>query len=458
MRRSAFVLASVLMVAACGSSGLGAADTLPPPATDGSTGTSTPTTTEPDRATTDTTEPGTRPEDPPEPVAPPEDDQGPIDEPPVRLSIEDALLPDEALPPPWEPQWRRLDRIGYPAGANQTDCDEYWEYESLLGSAAAEALWWMDGGNANHYVVRMDGEAEILTTLISIASIAANCPTVTWNEGGSFTTEMIEFDDAIGLRFDDAASGEVTWVLLTTFGDLVSVLSMPLWTPADGDLAEPSSDELSRLASLIYDRLEAAGAAEEPVDVSTTEPPPIVAPPTTDPPVEVTGTGELLLGESDLPEGWALAGLEISSPSPTDQEVLDECPAAASIDLVDLGLEWEAEYESVFGSSAFELIGEMDSAAEASAAIEQFSTVWECDLGVLIEGATTSGGPVVLAGADAAGRLVLEAPDLLDARAELVLAAIGNVVIVVSEEIPAGGTSSVIELAQLAVDKIVAAS
>ena len=84
--------------------------------------------------------------------------------------------------------------------------------------------------------------------------------------------------------------------------------------------------------------------------------------------------------------------------------------------------------------------------------------MWECDLGVLIEGATTSGGPVVLAGADAAGRLVLEAPDLLDARAELVLAAIGNVVIVVSEEIPAGGTSSVIELAQLAVDKIVAAS
>jgi hypothetical protein len=50
---------------------------------------------------------------------------------------------------------------------------------------------------------------------------------------------------------------------------------------------------------------------------------------------------------------------------------------------------------------------------------------------------------------------VLEAPDLLGARAELVLAAIGNVVIVVSEEIPAGGTSSVIELAQLAVDKIV---
>ena len=58
----------------------------------------------------------------------------------------------------------------------------------LPGDHAAELACGtqIDGGNANHHVIRMADEMEILTKLLAFASLAETCPTVTWTEGGSF--------------------------------------------------------------------------------------------------------------------------------------------------------------------------------------------------------------------------------------------------------------------------------
>ena len=221
--RTALVVASIVLVAgACGSpadqagSGQTTGSSLPAPVT--SVATTAP----------DDTQPGERP-----PGTDPEDgqtsDRRAASQP---LSIEDALLPDDALGAPWEFQWRNLDSIGYGAGPNQTDCDAYWAYETLLGGDGGHAMWWADGGNANHRVIRNDSFGSTMAELGSMVTIALQCPVVRWNEGGSFTTEL--FDDvdvdALIMRFIDEASGEVTWVAVTVTGDLISLLQMPLWT------------------------------------------------------------------------------------------------------------------------------------------------------------------------------------------------------------------------------------
>ena len=151
MRSAVSAAALALVVVACGSPAeqaiSGPDSTTSIPATT-STTTSTPAPT-----TTGGTVPGERPPDDEQSgsgdQAYPEDGFPPDDEPLLRLSIEDALLPDDAFGAPWELQWRQLDAVGFGAGPNQTDCDEYWAYEELLAGDGGHAMWWIDGGNAN---------------------------------------------------------------------------------------------------------------------------------------------------------------------------------------------------------------------------------------------------------------------------------------------------------------------
>lgn len=455
MRTPAYIVAIVFTVTACGSTPSdGSADTVPPPPSS-------------------TTVPGEAPDDERDARVTGEvDDQampetttslqnsGPDDDSTsfggdAPLSIEDALLPDDALPPSWEPQWRQLERTGYGSGPNQTDCDEYWEFDSLLGRDGGEAMWWIDGGNANHHVIRMADEMEILATLLAIGSIAETCPAVTWNEGGSFTTEAFELDNAIGLRFDDAESGEATVILLTTFGDLVSLMHFQLWTRADGTLLELSHDDLVGLSDEMYRRLEGAGPADSPIVTTTTEAPVVV--PATNPPEEASGVGELLPSADMLPTGWAFDDLHRYRGGGNDEALVEACPAAGSIDLIDSALLWEAEYSSDSGSDVGVIIGEMENEA-AVAAVDQFARIVECDPDFIIPGSTTSGGAVDLVGADRAANLMIEAPELDGARFELFAAAVGSVVIIVTEEIVAADPGSdIVAFAELVVANVGAA-
>jgi hypothetical protein len=359
-----------------------------------------------------------------------------------HLSIADALLPDAALGPPWEIQSREIDRVGQPPGPNQTSCDEYWTLESILGRDGGVASWWRDGGNADHHVVRVADEADLLVSLQHVARIADACPVVKWIEGGSFRTEMIELADGIGLRLEAVDHDEITVVVLTAHGDLLSVLRMPLWAAADGVVPEPSHDELEALASLMFDRLASAGPSDVPgaPATTTTAPPPVTSQP--------TGLGALLLTADELPDRWRLTSVEPYVADGSDDELVDQCPAAASIERVDAGLAWEANFRTASDDGAFELIGALESSRAAIEAVEDFGRIAECDLSELMPGAAWSGGLEDVSGADRAARLTAEV-DLGgdDRRFDLVLLAIDSIVIVVSYEGRPADAELVLDLA-----------
>lgn len=438
--RLSVTLVVALVAVACGTS-----DASP----DGSSGATLPSVTE-TSSVASTTAPGTTPVTAVD--APPEDLQQ--DDPPVatRLSIEDALLPPDALAAPWEPQRREVEWTGYGAGPNQTDCDEYWRYESLLGGDGGHAMWWVDGGNANHHVIRLANEAELLSTVVAVASIAESCPVVRWHEGGSFTTELIELEDAIALRFDDEASAEVTWVIVTAAGDLVSLLQIPLWARADGTMIDLPDTELRRLGALMYERLEAAEPEEASVPPPITAPPPITEPPPIIEPV-VEGLGALLLDDADL-TGWRLEAVRPAEPSVGDDELVRSCPAASSIDRIDAALEWHAEYSSGI-AEAFQGIGSFAEAADSYAVVRELAGVAECDFGVVLTGATAAGGAIEVVGGDVASLVVVESPDEPGLQFSILAVAVDAVVVVFSVAAPADSDlPSITRLAELGVAKV----
>ena len=460
MRNLTVALIAVGLVAACGSPAEPIGDSLPPAAT-----TSTSTLVETDPASVTTTVPGERP------VAYPEEGPPPDEDVMLRLSIEDALLPDDAFDPPWELQWRQLDAIGYGVGPNQTDCDEDWAYEQLLAGDGGHAMWWTDGGNANHRVFRIEDQGEVLANLMALGSLADNCPVINWSEGGRFTAELFTPDvEALIMRFDDEASGEVTWVAITLLGDLLSVLQIPLWTRADGTMIDVDLDEITVIAAEMFERLEAAGPDRSP-------PPPITVLETTtipDPPTVVTAPpvlpsiptttvvvdplGQLLLAEVDLPGGWSVRSIAPYSAGSSDDAFVESCPAAASLDLIDEHLEWEAEFRTLAQREAVQILGDTNDPERAMALVEQFSAVAECDLSELLPGAVGSGGAVEIPGADAAGTLFIETPDLIDTRLELGAAAIGSIVVVFTLEAefdPETAGDQLLELMTLGVAKVV---
>ena len=348
-----------------------------------------------------------------------------------------SLLPDDALGAPWEFQWRKLDSIGYGAGSNQTDCDAYWAYETLLGGDGGHAMWWADGGNANHRVIRNDSFGSAMSELGSMVTIALQCPVVRWNEGGSFTTEL--FDDvdvdALIMRFIDETSGEVTWIAVTAVGDLISLLQIPLWTRADGTMIDITIDDVASIAAQMKQRLDGAGPDRRPPPTTTNPkvptivvPPPILEIPTTT--VVLDSLGELLLMEGEVRDGWESIGIERSNPGSSDDSFVEACPAAQSLNDIDDVLVWEASFRTLAQRDALQLIGDSDDPATAAAWVRRFAEVAQCDLSALLPGAVGSGGAVEIAGADAASTLLIDSPDLAGDRLELGAAAIGSIVVV----------------------------
>lgn len=439
MRVLVFVLGIGLTLAACGGSGgvRTTSGTLPaPPTTDETEATasssSVPTTIG-SSAAPETTEPGRAPAGDAEAEFP--------------LSIEDALLPDDAFPAPWELQWRETDQAGYGSGPNQTDCAPYWAFEELRGAGGGHVMWWVDGGNANHYVTRVD--ADDVGSMYALASIADECPRVRWTEGGSFRTERIALPaspEAVGLKLTDSASGETTWVAVIRRGDLISILDIPLWTDIDGDLVDFGAEDLNRLAAQMEVALQVAQRRSEqsPTKVPTTTtlapptPVPATGPPTTLPQPAttvappITGLGKLLLDGTDLPTGFTAPSVRAHRPDGPDAELATVCPPAASIDRIDDMLEWSAEFDGPGVVAIDQNIGRAATAAEAGEVVELFAEMSDCDLSSSF-GPTddTSGGSIVISGADAAASLVVVAADE-EFVGEVIVASVGDVLVVIS--------------------------
>jgi hypothetical protein len=443
MRAATILAALALLAAACGSP---AEQVSVGEQADDTVSLQLSTTTAPANSTSTTptsTTPGERPPaDQSQSSAYPEDGFPPDEQPSIRLSIEDALLPDDAFGAPWEPQRRQLDAVGYGAGPNQTDCDEYWAYEELLGGDGGHAMWWVDGGNANHRVTRIADQGEVLARLVALGSIAENCPVVRWNEGGEFRVELFTPDvEALIMRFTDEASGEITWVAITSHGDLLSVLQIPLWTRADGTMIPVDFEDMTSVAAEMAQLVQDAGPERTPPPPTTTvpEPPTIVPPQVPTPPlptstVPLDSLGQLLLVDGEAIDGWTFDGVTAYQSGGSDDGLVEACPAAESLDAIDQVLSWEAEFETSSGDDAVQIIGEMPDAAAATAVVEQFAEVAECDLTAVIPGAIGSGGSIRVDGADAAGTLFIESEELEGTRLELGAAAIGSIVTVFTLE------------------------
>lgn len=445
MRAPAIVLGLTLIAAACGGANAGGtAIATVPTTTDATTDATTDETTVENTAPTATTKPVIPP--PTVPGERPVDDGGSASVRP-ELAIAVALLPDDAFAAPWELQWRELERTGYGAGPNQTDCAAYWAVEELRGGDGGHVMWWVDGGNANHYVSRFDG-ANGVHLVAQLASLATSCPVVRWLEGGSFATESIELADGVGFRFTDAESGETTWFAAAVHRDVVSVLDIPLWTNIDGDAFDFDAGDLDRLTTQMYQLLLDAEAAPPEVTVPpiaqprpTTPPPEIVPPPTTSlPPVPttisrdlvVTGVGKLLLGEAELPDRFDAPRVQKHRPDGPDDDLVAICPSGVSIERIDAMLEWGSMFEDHDGLQFNQIIGRADSVDAAVDVVDLFAETASCDLSASWGAdAETSGGAIGIDGADAAASLVLQAVDG-SFSGEIVALAVGDLVMIVS--------------------------
>ncbi len=355
------------------------------------------------------------------------------------LSIADALLLDDALGAPWELQWRNTDQIAYGAGPNQTDCVPYWAVEQARGGAGGHVMWWVDGGNANHYVRRTTTSGGF-AALRELASIPEQCPLVHWNEGGQFSTEAVAVSDGVGLRLVDGQTGDVTWLAAAAHGALLSVLDVPLWTNVDGQQVDFGIAELRLLVKRMNEQLQTAGAepgapsAAEPSTTSTTSPsstPSTTAPWPTTQDEDATGLALLLLDESDLPAGFDSPSIRMHGAGETDDDFESTCPAGASIARIDAILEWAASsYRHNDGIEVEQMIGRASSATEATELVELFAAMAACDLSDSFgDDVSTSGGALDIAGADAAAHLVIADP-LAGFSGEIVVIAVGDVVVI----------------------------
>ena len=106
------------------------------------------------------------------------------------LSIDEALLADVDIGPPWEAMNRDVDRRGYDMGPNQTDCDAFWRLEQLGALGGGSAGWWLDGANLNHDVHRGGASGNGVGGSV-VATLLASCSQVRWLEGGSFRIEKL---------------------------------------------------------------------------------------------------------------------------------------------------------------------------------------------------------------------------------------------------------------------------
>ena len=428
MKRTVALVCVAMTASACG----GGDDASPlvtvPPVTESTNDQTTDPTAAP---TTTSTVPSTPPTTSAPGSAAPETVPG---ERPAAGGVETALLPDEAFGAPWEPQRRSSDGQTFSAGPNQTTCEQYWTVEELRGIGGAHAMWWRDGGNANHRV----GPSNV--PLTGLATLADDCPTVKWLEGGSFAVESIPVDDGYGFRFVESESRQVTWFGVTERNGLVSILDMPLWTDADGQMPAFSADDLRALLTEMRVRLAYAEATTtiaelQPTTTTTTTTSVQPATPQPPPPPEpLPEIAALLLTIDDLPPGFDEPNLREFTHSSPDEELEAICPAATSIAAIDEFLAWTLSSDHDDGFELEQIVGRADTSAVAAELVRRFAGIAACDLSDSYgEEVTTSGGEVAAAGADAASHLRIEG-DHEPFAGDLVLLAVDDVVLIVSIE------------------------
>ena len=376
-------------------------------------------------------------------------------EPAGPLSVEAALLPDDAFGAPWEHTGSRLDNFGYDTGPNQSDCDPYWLVESVISLGGGNVTWWSEGGNVNHYVARVDDPQAYVD---AARAVPEQCPRVSWSEGDSFSATALDIGE--GVAAFEAVTDPATdrsWFAVTARGDLVSMLWIPLWPTLSGDeFLAISVDDLGAVAQQMRTLLLAAPEVE-PASITTTTPPPPPTPPPTPPtpptttePVAVTqpevapvptlpandpsGLSNHLLTADQVPNGWDLVDIEPYIAEPMDDAFIRACIAAMAFDTIDVGLEWRAQWTGPSASKLQQIVGRMPSVGEASDAVELLAEVGSCDLSVPLDGGQASGGAAELPGTTAATRLVFSAEPPQEVFLEIVVFAIDDLVMVFTAE------------------------
>jgi hypothetical protein len=416
-----------------------------------------------DAVPTDTTEPRKPPDATPDPNS-------------ARLSIDEALLADVDIGPPWEAMNRDVDRRGYDMGPNQTDCDAYWDLEQLGALGGGSAGWWRDGANLNHDVHRGAASGEDIGGSV-VARLLASCSQVRWLEGGSFRIEKlpVAVDGAAAVSLIDE-HGETTWLAVLSRADLISVVRVVRWPDANGELADVSVDDFAHIVRLASDRLAAAGPLRDPGAATPATTPAIIPEPTvpTVPTVpDVVDEADqalrdLLVDVADVAavrpdRAWENDGVQAF----TNMEREDEstCAAMISVNRISDALRWTSSISDDVGDVSIQQgIG---IAEDADAAIEMvlgFAGVDACDPSdlELPEGAVVTSESLDVPGASAASRLVWEVdpPDLYRESVELFTIAVDGHVMIIgvgwdpSQERPVGLAD---ELAQVAVAKVRAA-
>jgi len=361
-----------------------------------------------------------------------------------RLSIDDALMDEGDIAPPWEFRYRSAEQPGYGAGPNQTDCEPYWRYEQRHDLPGAQALWWRDGGNVNHEVFRAasaDAATDFLATMRMLPEL---CPVTSWSEGDSFRTEAVDLGDAdvVGLEFIDASPEERQHTAISVRGDLISVVWVGQWpASAGGEFPHTSTADLAGWAARADERLAGAGQAPPlvastststtPTTTTITTAPAGQAPPTTvaETPTttipgtrptttvqtspDPTGIARYLVTDADLADlpAWTVGPPAEFYEGNTDSSLFEGCAARGSID--ELGrsfvLESTLDHESYLRS--WQYIGETADGEAAAGLVAEFATIADCELASAPFPATVGGGPLDVPGTSAAAVLEFSTGD-----------------------------------------------
>jgi hypothetical protein len=346
------------------------------------------------------------------------------------LSIVDALLPDSAFAPPWEAQWRQERYVGYGVGPNQSSCPEYEVAESFAGRNGGQVFWWVDGGNANHFVARESYPGEGMAIVEMIGSAVERCDgTVSWGEGGSAALTPLDLGDGVtGFQFVTTPGDDLGYVAASTFGDLVSVLWVPMWPNGDGDFPDLAPQAFAQIAQQARRLLTTASVAAPDGLVPVTTTPGVDAPATVPP----DGDALLLLDVDDLGPDWDGGGIEPYLAGGPDEGSLSACAAMQSMNDLDAVLAWETSFARNDGVSFAEAIGRSNDPSAAAALVAEFALIAECDPGAIAAAdVVLDGGPIDVPGADVAGLLSFRI-DTGDALGGMMLLAVGDVLVAVS--------------------------
>lgn len=378
-----------------------------------------------------------------------------------HYDVDDALLLDSEAPPPWESQWRNLDKFSYDPGTPQGSCPDFWLVSQADTGPGGEAMWWQDGGNLVHSVIWSD-VAAASAVIDATRNLPGKCPGISWGEGGD--TEVRELDltfstpvdvDVANIEFRES-DDQVSWLSIARRGATLSVLRMPLWK-VDGEFVITDPNDFARIASQAADRLGRAGIAvprpPSPATPTTATPYTTTLPPLPSQSTTTTTTvadrspgtfGYIVLGamlptSAELPDLYAGPLQQIPGGEVESTEVR-ECAVARAFNDLTLWLVAERSYspdrenpELIGQRSYHAAIGRAPSADSAQQMLDDLledaacldSLYHEADLGV-----TYDTEPIHLAGAD--GAVTIEVSSNLGDSDVFVVARTGEIVFIAS--------------------------